>query len=42
LWTGKKPTKRTYEMFCFFFAGWATEQEVQDHLDKLQQADDSS
>jgi hypothetical protein len=42
LWTGKKPTKRTYEMFCFFFAGWATEQEVLDHLDKLQQADDSS
>lgn len=42
LWTGKKPTKRTYEMFCFLFAGWATEQEVRDHLDKLQQADDSS
>lgn len=42
LWTGKKPTKRTYEMFCFLFAGWATEQEVLDHLDKLQQADDSS
>ena len=42
LWTGRKPTKRTYEMFCFFFAGWATEQEVLDHLDKLQQTDDSS
>jgi len=42
LWAGKKPTKRTYEMFCFFFAGWATEQEVLDHLDKLEQADDSS
>ena len=42
LWTGKKPTKRTYEMFCFLFAGWATEQEVLDHLDKLQQADDST
>ena len=42
LWAGKKPTKRTYEMFCFFFAGWATEQEVWDHLDRLQQADDSS
>jgi hypothetical protein len=41
LWTGKKPTKRTYEMFCFLFAGWATEQEILDHLDKLQQADDS-
>ena len=42
LWAGKRPTKRTYEMFCFFFAGWATEQEVLSHLDKLQQADDSS
>jgi hypothetical protein len=42
LWAGRKATKRTYEMFCFFFAGWATEQEVLDHLDKLQQADDSS
>jgi hypothetical protein len=42
LWAGRKPTKRTYEMFCLFFAGWATEQEVLDHLDKLQQADDSS
>ncbi len=23
LWTGKKPTKRTYEMICFYFIGWA-------------------
>jgi hypothetical protein len=43
LWTGKKPTKRTYEMFCLFFAGWATEQELLAHLNKLQQqAADSS
>jgi len=42
LWAGKEPTKRTYEMFCFLFAGWATEQEVLDHLDKLQRVDDSS
>jgi hypothetical protein len=42
LWAGKGPTKRSYEMFCFFFAGWATEQEVLDHLGKLRQADDSS
>ena len=42
LWAGRKPTKRTYEMFCFFFAGWATEQEVLDHLNRLQQADNSS
>jgi hypothetical protein len=43
LWAGKKPTKRTYEMFCFFFAGWATEQELLAHIHKLQQqAVDSS
>lgn len=39
LWVGKKPTKRTYEMFCFFFAGWATEQELVAHIDKLHQQD---
>jgi hypothetical protein len=36
LWLGKKPTKRTYEMFCLFFAGWASEQELVAHIDKLQ------
>jgi hypothetical protein len=43
LWVGKKPTKRTYEMFCLFFADWATEQELIAHIEKLhQQEDDSS
>ncbi|WP_161967909.1 transposase [Fimbriiglobus ruber] len=27
LWAGKKATKRTYEMFCFYFSEWATEEE---------------
>src|SRR6516165_8999742 len=36
LWTGRKPSKRTYEMFCFYFSGWATAEELQAHLDKLQ------
>ena len=36
LWTGHKPSKRTYEMFCFYFSGWATAEELQAHLDKLQ------
>jgi Transposase DDE domain len=36
LWVGKKPTKRTFEMFCLFFAGWATEAELLAHIDKLQ------
>jgi hypothetical protein len=38
LWTGKKPTKRTFEMFCFFFANWATEAELLAHINKLQEA----
>jgi len=36
LWTGKKPTKRTYEMICFYFIGWASEEELLAHLEKLQ------
>lgn len=35
LWTGKKPTKRTYEMLCFYFIGWADEEELLAHLEKL-------
>jgi hypothetical protein len=35
LWTGKKPSKRTFEMFCLFFAGWASEAELQAHLETL-------
>ena len=33
--SGRKPTKRTFEMFCHHFAGWATLEEVQRHLDSL-------
>jgi hypothetical protein len=39
LWTGKKPTKRTYEMICFYFIGWADEEELLAHLDKLKKQD---
>ena len=35
LWAGKKPTKRTFEMFCLFFMGWATEEELLQHLERL-------
>jgi hypothetical protein len=43
LWAGKKPTKRTFEMFCLFFMGWATEGELAKHLERLKgQAGDSS
>jgi hypothetical protein len=36
LWTGKKPTKRTLEMLQFYFAGLASEEELQEHVEKLQ------
>ena len=42
LWVGKKPTKRSYEMFCLFFAGWASEQELADHIEKLPQHEEDS
>jgi hypothetical protein len=39
LWTGRKPTKRTYEMICFYLIGWASEDELLAHLRKLERAD---
>jgi len=36
LWTGKKPTLRTYEMICFYFTGLADEEELLAHIAKLQ------
>lgn len=42
LWVGKKPTKRTFEMFCLFFAGWASEQELIAHVERLHQQDEDS
>lgn len=42
LWTGRKPTKRTHEMFCFHMMGWATTNEVEAHLAKLKLADDEA
>lgn len=35
LWVGGKPTVRTLEMLQFYFTGWATEEELMAHLDKL-------
>ena len=39
LWTGRKPTLRTYEMICHYFTGLAEEDELLAHLAKLQQHD---
>ncbi len=38
LWTGGKPTLRTYEMLCFYFSGWADLDELTAHLEKLKPA----
>jgi hypothetical protein len=35
LWSGRKPTKRTYEMVCFYLIGWASEDELLRHIEKL-------
>lgn len=35
LWTGRKPTLRTYEMICFYFCGMASEEELMKHIEKL-------
>jgi hypothetical protein len=39
LWTGRKPTLRTYEMICHYFTGLAAEDELLAHLAKLQKQD---
>ncbi len=41
LWTGRKPTLRTYEMICFYFSGLASEAELLAHLTKLKRHDDA-
>lgn len=35
VWTGRKPTKRTYEMLCLYFLGWAQEHELVAHIEAL-------
>ena len=39
LWTARKPTKRTYEMLCLYFLGWAEADEVEAHLARLDAAE---
>jgi hypothetical protein len=35
LWVGRAPTKRTYEMLCFYLSGWASTAEVIAHVERL-------
>ena len=36
LWTGRKPTLRTFEMLCWYFMGMASPEELLAHLQRLQ------
>ena len=40
LWTGRKPTKRTYEMVCFYLIGWASEDDLLRHLERLKKLEE--
>ncbi len=35
LWVGRAPTKRTYELLCFYLSGWASTTEVITHMKRL-------
>lgn len=35
LYTGRKPTLRTYEMFCWYLTGWADDEELTAHIEAL-------
>jgi len=40
LWTGRKPTLSTYRMLCWHFSGWASQEELLRHIQKLQRQDE--
>ncbi len=42
LWTGRKPTLRTYEMICFYFCGLASEEELLAHIAKLKRQEEAA
>ncbi len=35
LWTGRKPSRRTLEMISLYLSGWADEEELTDHIQRL-------
>jgi IS4 transposase len=41
LWTGRRPTLRTHRMLCWYFLGWAEEEELLAHVAKLQRQDEA-
>ena len=38
LWTGRKPTLRTFEMLCWYFTGMASQDELLAHIKRLQKS----
>ena len=40
LYTGRSPTKRTFEMMAFYMVGWADLDEVAGHIDKLKRGNE--
>jgi Transposase DDE domain len=42
LWTGRKPTKRTFEMLQYYLLGWASEEELERHLQRLADAENKN
>jgi len=36
-WTGRKPTKHTFEMLAFYFMGWASSSELENHIRRLKE-----
>lgn len=41
VWTGRKPTKRTFEILSYYFTGLASEEELLAHLGKLKRQDEA-
>ena len=35
IYTGRTPTKRTFEMICFYLVGWASLEELERHIEKI-------
>ena len=38
LWTGKKPTKATYQVLQFYFLGWVSDDELEEQLGRLKKS----
>jgi hypothetical protein len=39
LWTNRKPPLRTHEMICYYLMGWAEEDELLSHINRLKKFD---